>query len=193
MKLIGSRLVRWGAVACVAATVLGLAEVAVASDGFASVRSAPARLPRCRTADLRLWVVPETLARHHGGGMNHQGATIALTDVGRRTCRVYGYPGAAMVGLGGGLVPPARTVRGATWYAADQGPHTIVLRPGRSAYAELSWTSADGVSPAVQVEAIAVTPPDERSTLRASLSTILGGDGRLRISALTAAPARLAG
>lgn len=152
------------------------------------------RLPRCRTADLRLSVLAETAKRHHGGGMNHQGATIMLTNRSKVTCTVYGYPGAAMLAARSGrVIQPGRVVRGSTWYANDPRPHLVVLRPGRSAYGELSWTSADGRLRAAQAGAIIVTPPDQRTALRAPLHTFLGGDRTITATALTGTLPRLRG
>ncbi len=193
---------RFWAVGAVAGTAVAAAGVvAVASPSFAghitagnvaATWSAVTGSPRCRTADLSLSVVADTARRHHGGGMNHQGATIALRNISRHTCHVRGYPGAAMLTARGAVIAPGRVVRGSTFYAADRGPHTIVLRPGKSAYGELGWTSADGARPAVATASIIVTPPDERTHRTARLHTFLGGDRTLKATALTAAPARLA-
>jgi hypothetical protein len=124
--------------------------------------------------------------------MNHQGTTIALRNISRHSCHVRGYIGAAMLTARGTIIGPGRVVRGSTFYAADPKPHTVVLRPGRSAYAELGWTSADGVRPAVTAASIIVTPPDERTHRTAKLQTILGGDRTITVTALAATLARLA-
>lgn len=180
----------------VAVGAVALASVSFAGhvDGVnvASVSSAVAGTPRCHTGDLFLSVVADTPGRHHGGGMNHQGTTIALRNISGHSCHVRGYVGAAMLTARGTVIAPGRVVRGSTVYAADPKPHTIVLRPGKSAYAELGWTSADGTRPAATAASIIVTPPDERAHRTAKLHTVLGGDRTITVTALSATLARLA-
>lgn len=83
-----------------AAVVVGVGVVAVASLSFAghmdvvnvaSESSVVTGSPRCHTAYLSLSVVADTARRHHGGGMNHQGTTIALRNISKHTCHVRGY------------------------------------------------------------------------------------------------------
>ncbi|MBO2452416.1 DUF4232 domain-containing protein [Actinomadura barringtoniae] len=191
MRVIGfktSKRARAGVIIGVTAAGLGAAAVASAST---SAPFSTATTPRCHTGGLSLSLLPETAHRHHGGGMNHQGATVALKNVGKHACHVNGYPGAAMRTAKGSIIAPARVVRGRTYYAADPKPHTFVLAPGKSAYAELGWTSADGTRPTAEAASIIVTPPNERTYRTTGLRTVLGGDRTITATALSAAPAHL--
>jgi hypothetical protein len=173
------------------AIVLVLAGVTVAS---ASTSTAARKTPRCHTGELSLSLVKDTTKRQHNAGMSHHGATIALENISEHTCWVYGYPGVAMLSARTGhTISPGRSVRGNTWYANDQKPHVITLAPHRSAFAELGWTSADGTEPPVKTAWLVVTPPDERATRKVALSTDLGGDRLIDVTALSGSLIRLRG
>lgn len=146
----------------------------------------------CSASAVSVFVLPDTDTRRHGGGMNHQGATIGLTNTGAMPCRLTGYPGVALR-QGTTMESEDPNTRGSTSYAQDPGPSTVVLPVGGSAYAEVSWTSADGVRPATSVDTLQVILPDQRTVLTAPLTSVLGGDRTLTVTALTPIPLPLNG
>ncbi|MEV5242547.1 DUF4232 domain-containing protein [Streptomyces cinnamoneus] len=105
----------------------------------------------CGTSDLRIGA-----AERLGGGMNHAGVTLELTNASGRTCALRGYPGLGLEDARHTPLP-TRTVRGSTWYADDPGNRLVVLGPGRAAQANVSWTHT-GTQPR-KAAYLQVTPP----------------------------------
>jgi hypothetical protein len=171
----------------------GSSAAATGSTAGAGAASSSGSVSVCTPATVSAFVLPDTDARPHGGGMNHQGATVGITNIGAAACRVYGYLG---VGLYNGdtLESAPTTLRGDTGYARDPGPASIVLPPGGSAYTELGWSSADGIARAVEVTQIRVILPDQRQQITIAFSSVVGGRSReLLQTALTPAPLPLTG
>jgi len=164
-----------------------------ASGAATPSASASARVPVCVPEAMSAFVLPDTATRMHGGGMNHVGATVGLTNTGTTPCRIYGYLGVGFY-RSGVLVSAVNTDRGSTYYATDPGPTSFLLAPGGSGYAELDWSTADGTLPVVPFDQIRLILPDQKRQLPISYSATIGGHAHeLRESALTPAPLPLNG
>lgn len=136
---------------------------------------------RCHTSDLKASVGPN----HPGAGQEN--FALVLTNDSGQTCTVYGYPGVAFVNDKGQNVSINPNREG-----GDK--RTITLSPGESAWSALSYTNPamTGVATVVP-DAILITPPDEKQSLKvdwdggkvtrsgaasvASVSTLRPGDG----------------
>ncbi|MEU3416780.1 DUF4232 domain-containing protein [Streptomyces sp. NPDC006658] len=111
---------------------------------------------RCHTSELRASV------GRNDPGAGQENFPLVLTNRSGRTCTLRGYPGAAFLnGSGGQLGADPRREPGR--------PATVTLRPGRSAWAGLTFSNpqvsgAKAATPAT----LLVTPPDERDPLRVS-------------------------
>ncbi|MFV8185587.1 MULTISPECIES: DUF4232 domain-containing protein [unclassified Streptomyces] len=108
---------------------------------------------RCHTSELRA-----TVGRNNPGA-GQENFPVVLTNTSSRTCTVRGYPGAAFVdGSGKQLGPDPKRTPGT--------PATVTLKPGRSAWAGLTFSNPE-VSGARTATAasLLVTPPDERAHL----------------------------
>lgn len=136
---------------------------------------------RCHTSDLKATVGPN----HPGAGQENY--ALVLTNTSGSTCTVYGYPGAAFVNSKGQNVSinPHRE-------GGDK--QKIALSPGESAWSAMSYSNPQMTGVAtVQPDAILITPPDEKKSLKvnwtggevtrsgaasvASLSPLRPGDG----------------
>ncbi|MGV9994598.1 DUF4232 domain-containing protein [Streptomyces sp. NPDC003374] len=108
---------------------------------------------RCHTSELRASV------GRNDPGAGQENFPVVLTNVSGRTCTVRGYPGAAFVDAAGRQLGPDPKRSPGT-------PATVTLRPGRSAWAGLSFSNPE-VSGARSAKpaALLVTPPDERDHL----------------------------
>ncbi|MFC4911061.1 DUF4232 domain-containing protein [Actinomadura gamaensis] len=116
---------------------------------------------RCTAAQFRASVI----GLSPGAGQRY--ARLALTNISGRACRVHGFPG---LGLANPQNPniPASTRR-------TGSPTSFVVKPGGHAYTLLHWAAVPGDGETgSQCEpsptALHVTPPDERSWVRASWS-----------------------
>ncbi|GAA4789229.1 DUF4232 domain-containing protein [Streptomyces ziwulingensis] len=126
----------------------------VPSDTAGSASASARTDGRCRTGELRAAV------GRVDAGAGQRNFPVVLTNASRRTCTLYGYPGAAFTDASGRQLGPDPERDAAS-------PETVTLAPGRSAWAALSFTSpeisgADTATPAF----LLVTPPDEREPLR---------------------------
>jgi hypothetical protein len=124
------------------------------ADSSATGASAASAGKRCHTSEL-----------HASVGANDPGAgqenfPIVLTNASKRTCTLYGYPGAAFVDSAGKQLGPDPKRSSAT-------PTTVTLAPGASAWAGLTFSNP-GISGAKTATpaALLITPPDELSQLK---------------------------
>ncbi|MFJ2302038.1 DUF4232 domain-containing protein [Streptomyces sp. NPDC087787] len=115
--------------------------------------AAPAASTRCHTSELRASV------GRVNPGAGQENFPVVLTNTSGRTCTVRGYPGAAFVDASGRQLGPDPKRSSGT-------PTTVTLKPGRSAWAGLTFSNP-GVSGArtATPAALIVTPPDERDHL----------------------------
>jgi hypothetical protein len=126
-------------------------------SGGTSTNTGTASSSRCHTSELTAKV---------GGndpGAGQENFPIVLTNTSGRTCTVRGYPGAAFVNASGtqlGPDPQRETGTTAT---------TVTLKPGRSAWAGLSFSNPEvsGAKTATPATLV-VTPPDEKDPLKVS-------------------------
>jgi len=156
----------------------------------ATVSTGPTVAP-CSITEMAAVVLPDSPSRSHprtGGAPPTVGVTVSVTNTSSHPCRVTGYLGVGLYAAGR-LVSATTTVRGNTAYAADPGPQTVVLVPGASAFADLSWaTAATTAAKRAVVDQLRVILPDQRDQLSIPLaSAIIGGDP-VRATALTAVP-----
>ncbi|MFI1168784.1 DUF4232 domain-containing protein [Streptomyces sp. NPDC020801] len=108
---------------------------------------------RCHTSELKASV------GRNDPGAGQENFPVVLTNVSGRTCTVRGYPGAAFVDVAGRQLGPDPKRSPGT-------PTTVTLKPGRSAWAGLTFSNP-GVSGArtATPATLIVTPPDERDHL----------------------------
>lgn len=152
-----------------------------ASGDSGGTQKKSATTSRCHTSDLKATVGPN----HPGAGQENY--ALVLTNTSGSTCTVYGYPGAAFVNSKGQNVSinPHRE-------GGDK--QKIALSPGESAWSAMSYSNPQMTGVAtVQPDAILITPPDEKKSLKvnwtggevtrsgaasvASLSPLRPGDG----------------
>ncbi|MFF9126905.1 DUF4232 domain-containing protein [Streptomyces sp. NPDC014889] len=114
---------------------------------------APAASTRCHTSELKASVGREN------PGAGQENFPVVLTNTSGRTCTVHGYPGAAFVDASGRQLGPDPKRSSGT-------PTTVTLKPGRSAWAGLTFSNpqVSGARTATPASLI-VTPPDERDHL----------------------------
>ncbi|MEU0969348.1 DUF4232 domain-containing protein [Streptomyces sp. NPDC005917] len=110
---------------------------------------------RCHTSELTASV---------GGnnpGAGQENFPIVLTNKSGRTCTVRGFPGAAFVNAAGTQLGADPTRE------SGSTPATVTLKPGQSAWAGLTFSNPEisGAKTATPA-ALAVTPPDERDSLK---------------------------
>lgn len=143
----------------------------------ASVTTTP--LPRCHTADLRVYL------GRGGAAAGSVEREVAFRNRSGHTCFVYGYAG---FGLEDSRhhVKPSRVTWGSTFAHRDPGRHRVVLMPGRAAWAYLAWNDVTvgaercGISTWLQV-----TPPDERRYRLVPFGGLVCNHGHLTATALS--------
>jgi uncharacterized protein DUF4232 len=130
----------------------GSGDTKASSGGGAQEKSATTS--RCHTGDLKATVGPN----HPGAGQENY--ALVLTNTSGSTCTVYGYPGAAFVNSKGQNVSINPHREGGT-------KQKITLSPGESAWSALSYSNPQMTGVAtVQPDAILITPPDEKQSLK---------------------------
>jgi Protein of unknown function (DUF4232) len=132
-------------------------------------------VPRCTENNLD---VGRMMGVHHAlyQGHNQYGVVLWLTNGSKAPCSVYGYPGLGLEGSGHHILA-SHTRWGSTYYAHDPGPRLIVLAPGQSATASVSFAGGGPGTPwATYLE---VTPPDAYNHLVTSISEPGPGRGEL--------------
>ena len=142
------------------------AAMALAGTGGAALAAtaAPARTaPAARTVTTS---VPRCLEQNLSAGLqgaeaagDHVGFILTLTNKGQRSCSVDGYPGLGLQDWNHHAVP-SRTFWGSTWFDRDPGRHQIVLSPGETASASLTFTTGSARG-AVDAAYLVVTPPND--------------------------------
>ncbi|MEU7057169.1 DUF4232 domain-containing protein [Streptomyces sp. NPDC046197] len=112
-----------------------------------------AKSTRCHTSELKASV------GRNNPGAGQENFPVVLTNTSGRTCTVRGYPGAAFVDASGKQLGPDPKRSAGT-------PTTVTLKPGRSAWAGLTFSNPEvsGARTATP-SALIVTPPDERAHL----------------------------
>ena len=123
------------------------------SPPAATVPAGQASVPRCHTSQLSPFFTGQNAAM---GGQ--RGTYLILTNHSGTTCYVYGYPGLAFFNDGG--FPMATHL---TWL--EEAHARVVLRPGRSAQAMLTWRVNTDTPTPFSPDFVHITPPDEHAYL----------------------------
>jgi Domain of unknown function (DUF4232) len=133
----------------VLAAVAVAAVVAVTSTGASAQSASPAAPPRCKTADLEIW-----LGLGEGGGT--AGSVyypLEFSNVSHRVCALNGFPGVSAVGNRGGQIGPGASRNG-------QSHGTVILGRGATGHAILRVLDAGAVcSSPVTATSLKVFPP----------------------------------
>lgn len=158
------------------------AALLVAGTAGTAAAAAPAAAPqRCHTTALAA-----SLHSDDQDGVGNFGQDLALTNTSHQTCTVYGYPGLGLQNARhGGL--SIQVVWGSTYFAGDPHPHTITLKPGQSAYADVAWHAPYGVK-SVTPSFLEVTPPNETTHLTIRFAPGAIDDDTIHVTALSAHP-----
>lgn len=113
------------------ALALALALLPLAA-GLSSAGGATTAVPRCYTADLRVYLGRGGAA---AGSVENE---VAFRNRSSHACFVYGYAGFGLEDAHH-RVKPSRVTWGSTFAQRDPGRHRVVLTPGRAAFANLAW------------------------------------------------------
>jgi hypothetical protein len=136
-------------------------------------------VPRCHTPELRVYLVGG------GGAAGTIVSDIAFRNRSGHTCFVFGYPGLGLESARHFLLP-SRVTWGSTPARRDPRPHRVVLRRGRAAYANLSWSDVPtGSERCVQPRWLEVTPPDEFTHRIVPFKAPVCSRGHLTVTALS--------
>ncbi|MFI2185184.1 DUF4232 domain-containing protein [Streptomyces sioyaensis] len=139
------------AVTVTAAVVLAAGASAGIAAAAGPAGSGAAAAGSCGPGALK---VTTTSAGSDQAGMNHEGTYLRVTNTGKSTCAISGYPGLALEGAGHSAMKTT-VHRGDTYFAQDPGAHQVTLKPGKSAYADLVWTHA---GPSAKAKYLQVSP-----------------------------------
>jgi hypothetical protein len=157
--------------------------VPASSTAPATAPAAPAPgagIPRCDERQLTAAASAYQTQNHAVTGQ--RGVTITLTNTGRTSCSLHGYPGLGLEGAAHHVLP-SHTHWGPTYFAHDPGPRLIVLSPGQAASANVSLSPAGPhPQPAVLLE---VTPPNDYRHATIMLNYGTGStSGNLHVTAM---------
>ncbi|UNT00417.1 DUF4232 domain-containing protein [Streptomyces tubbatahanensis] len=159
--------------------LLATAGVGIAGAGSAQAAEARSTTPTCTTSGLTA-----SFGQKLGGGMNHEGVVLKLTNTSGHDCALRGYAGLGLEDS------EHRTLSstaewGNTWYAQDPGKETLTLDDGESAEAVVSWTHANtGTSEARHASYLQVTPPANTAHKTLQLPAWVD-NGRLQVTAFS--------
>jgi hypothetical protein len=103
--------------------------------------------------------ISQNLDDGNQAGMNHDGSYIVVTNNSLQTCTIKGYLSLQLLDA---HHQPLRTseAKGATYFASDPGAHSITLKSGQQAAADLVYVNG-GVNPdqAVKPTYLQITTP----------------------------------
>jgi hypothetical protein len=146
------------AAAAAATSVAASATVGATAAAAASAAPAAPAVSRCANGDITAVVLADTAVRKHAPWKGANGLTLSFTNVGSRTCWLYGYPGVEFYAAG-------KKVSTGSSPASTKPPLArVTLQPGRAAFSEVVWfdQSGDGVA----VDRIGVIAPDQTQQTR---------------------------
>jgi uncharacterized protein DUF4232 len=150
---------------------IGLAAIAgvamLAGGGLAAAATTGTAAPAAATtAATSMGTAPwctfgQLSASFHGyqREMGHRGFLVTLTNISNRSCSLYGYPGLRLENAAHKPLPTT-TQWGATWFSPNPGKTTVVLSPGETASADISFSEYNSPSQAVFASYLEVTPPN---------------------------------
>jgi hypothetical protein len=168
------------ALGCVA-TLAGGSTAALASQDAAPTSRALASnaIPACVSNQLS--------AGLHGTqvGLGNRGFILTLTNTGNSSCSVYGYPGLGLQNASHQVLP-SHTHWGGTYFDTDPGRSLIVLSPGETTSADVSYGAGSGLSSDSVVTYLEVTPPNtyRQLTVRVPGAPVRIYLGRLFVTAM---------
>jgi hypothetical protein len=143
--------------------------------------SAATPVPRCHTADLRVYL------SRFGVATGTVIGDVAFRNRSGHACFVFGYAGFGLEDAHH-RVTPSRVTWGSTSARHDPGRHRVVLRPGRAAFANLQYGDVpfgnERCRPSTWLE---VTPPDERRYRLIPFGAPVCDHGHLTATALSRA------
>ncbi|MEV4443726.1 DUF4232 domain-containing protein, partial [Streptomyces sp. NPDC049577] len=146
----------------------------------AAAPAAPAPgVATCQASGLSAALVDK--APGHQTGMSHEGILLTLTNTTTHPCALRGYPGLQLEDARHQPVE-THTTWGSTYFVRDPGRHTVVLDPGRSAEAAMSWAHADAPR-MVNAGYLRITPPASRDHLTVAFPKTVT-NGHLSVTAL---------
>ena len=150
----------------------GLAALLVTAAALFSGSAGGRALARCHTGELsgRLGFIQ--------GAAGSRIGPLVLRNRSGHSCTLFGYIGGQLYDAAGRPIP-TRIVRD-----HSRRRHTVVIAPGRSAFAELHWLAipSGGARRCPQPRSFAVTPPDERTQLRVRWTAAwICGHGRIDV------------
>jgi hypothetical protein len=173
----------------IVAGVVGCAAI-VAGGGTAALAGQNAAPPAARGAANN--AVPACTPAHLSTGLHgsqadlgNRGFILTLTNTGNSSCDLYGYPGLGLENASHQVLP-SHTHWGATYFANDPGPSSIVLSPGETASADVAFGAGSG-SPSDSVATyLEVTPPNAylHLTVRLPGAPVRIFLGRLSVTAM---------
>ena len=88
----------------------------------------------------------------------NRGFILTLTNTSNNSCSVDGYAGLKLKNAARRLLH-STTHRGGTYFAADPGPHLIVLSPGETTSADFAFGAGTGSSTDAVATYLLVAPP----------------------------------
>ncbi|POX41878.1 hypothetical protein C3486_07660 [Streptomyces sp. Ru73] len=141
----------------IAGAAAAVAVLATGGIAGAAVAAEPGGAGACRPGTLK---VTTTDAGQSQVGMNHAGTYLKVTNTGDETCAIKGYAGLALEGAGHTALK-TDVQHGDTYFAKDPGAHTVTLKPGGVAYADLVWTHTG--ADAVPAKYLQVSPTGSNS------------------------------
>ena len=159
--------------ALAAAALTGATAAASAAQTPAAGASGSAAVYACTGSALR------TSLHAADPAMMHEGDILVFTNVGKQTCDLYGYPGAAIEYKSITLLNATRTLNG---YMGDgrnlSSPPQVTLKSGASASAVLEWVENAGQHCyANRAGTLHVTPPNTTATVALGSTLTVGQDG----------------
>jgi hypothetical protein len=135
--------------------------------------------PRCHTVDLHVYL------SRVGAAAGTVAGDVAFQNRSGHACFVYGYAGFGLEDAHH-RVKPSRVTWGSTVARHDRGRHRVVLRPGRAAFANLSWSDVQFGNERCRPSAwLEVTPPDERTHRLLPFGALVCNYGHLTATALS--------
>jgi hypothetical protein len=129
---LGTRPVRLLAASVITAAAVALPVTALASSGHStSGHSTSGPAPACTSSNTRIW-----FGLGEGGGtLSTEFFPLEFSNVGRRACSLFGYPGVSLVSpISGRQIGPAGSHSGRR--------RTVVLQPGGTAHVVLAYLQA---------------------------------------------------
>lgn len=141
---------------------------------FVSLGGAPSQAststPQCDTSNLSLGygdkISPMT---------GEMGGVYTLTNRGKATCHLYGYPGVSFYDSKGRVLPFKYTMS-SSHYMTHAAPRTVTLRPVARAYFLVAKYRCD-IGNAMIATTIRVYPPNSRKQLTERASAVAGISG----------------